>query len=63
VYGDPQRGIDYACECPKDTRAHFCKAPSESEFEAQVQLLVLKNSNGQIGRIKASWHGPTTRME
>jgi len=63
VYGPPQRGIDYPCECPKGTTKHFCSPPTDPEFEARVDLLILKNSNGQIGRVKAKWDGPTTRME
>jgi len=62
VYGDPQRGIDYPCDCPSGAKSHFCTPPSAADFEAQVQLLVLKNSNGRTGRITAAWHGPTTRM-
>lgn len=66
VYGSPQRDIDYECECPRPTNGgtqqHFCKAPSDKEFEAQVQLHILKNSNGPIGRVFAHWDGPTTRM-
>jgi replicative DNA helicase len=52
--GKPKRGIDY----PRDG-----SEPSEDEFERMVQLLVLKNNNGRTGTIRASWHGPTTRME
>src|SRR5690606_34281433 len=62
VYGDPRPGIDYECECPNQ-RQHTCTPPSEEEFERQVQLIIIKNSNGQTGKVTASWHGPTTRME
>jgi replicative DNA helicase len=61
VYGSPQRDIDYDCECPG--KEHFCKPPSDADFEAQVQLHILKNSNGPIGKVFAHWHGPTTRMQ
>ena len=63
VYGSPQRNVDYDCECPSKAKEHFCKPPSDSEFETQVQLHILKNSNGPIGKVFAHWHGPTTRME
>lgn len=36
--------------------------PSTADFQRQVQLLVLKNNNGAIGRVMADFHGPTTRM-
>jgi replicative DNA helicase len=55
LYDDkPKSGVDYAPDSPP---------PSLEEFERQVQLLVLKNSNGRTGVIYASWFGPTTRME
>lgn len=55
VYGDPKPGIDFD---PKTSRP-----PSKDEFERTVQLAVIKNSNGRTGFVKATWHGPTTRME
>lgn len=54
-YDEPRKDIDYNA----DRRA----APSAEEFARQVQLVILKNSNGQTGRVFASWNGPTTRME
>lgn len=63
VYGDPVRGVDYDCNCPKGVKEHFCKGPSAADFESLVQLIILKNSNGRTGAINAQWHGPTTRME
>jgi replicative DNA helicase len=56
----PKQGVDFDCECKK--AEHCTHAPSEEAFKAQVQLMVLKNSNGRTGRITAEWHGPTTRM-
>ncbi len=50
----PKKGIDYG-----ENEA----MPSQQEFQRQVQLLVLKNSNGRTGTIRALWDGPTTRME
>jgi replicative DNA helicase len=54
VYGGPRKGVDYA----EDQRQ-----PSQDEHAGTVQLLVLKNSNGRTGLVKASWFGPTTRIE
>jgi replicative DNA helicase len=62
VYGEPKRDIDFDCECPQNTKSHYCKPPSESEFESRVELHILKNSNGRTGKVTAHWHGPTTRM-
>lgn len=50
--GKPKKGVDYQVS-----------EPSQEEFERQVQLLVLKNSNGRTGMVRATWHGPTTRIE
>lgn len=55
VYGKPRADIDYD---PKTQ-----SQPSEAEHARQVQLLVLKNSNGRTGLIRATWDGPTTRIE
>lgn len=52
VYGEPKKGVDYQIS-----------PPSKDEYETQVQLLVLKNSNGKTGRVFAKWTGPTTRIE
>jgi replicative DNA helicase len=38
-------------------------APSDEEFAKQVQLILMKNSQGETGKITVSWTGPTTRME
>jgi replicative DNA helicase len=53
-YPDAKRNIDYS----EDQRQ-----PSRDEFVKQVQLIVLKNSNGRTGRVFGTWLGPTTRME
>jgi replicative DNA helicase len=55
VYGEPKPNVDYD---PKMGRP-----PTKEEFEQTVQLLVLKNSNGRTGLVRAHWSGPTTRME
>lgn len=53
VYGKkPKKGIDYQIS-----------ELSQEDFEKQIQLLVLKNSNGRTGRVFATWHGPTTRID
>jgi replicative DNA helicase len=57
----PKRGVDYDCKCQKNDKCTH--APSDGEFAKQVQLMVLKNSNGQTGRVFAEWTGPTTRLE
>ncbi len=61
----PKQGVDFDCECDlSKNKAGTCQhAPTDAQFAAQVQLLVLKNSNGPIGKITADWSGPTTRME
>lgn len=52
TYGKkPKKGVDYQVA-----------EPSQEDFEKQIQLLVLKNSNGRTGRVFAEWHGPTTRI-
>lgn len=57
VYGKPVKGIDY----DDDWDGHSYP-PDEAEHAAQVQLHVLKNSNGRTGHVWANWNGPTTRM-
>lgn len=49
----PQKGIDY----PDDGFA-----PLTAEYARQLQLLVLKNSNGKVGTVLADFDGPTTRV-
>ena len=53
VYGKkPKKNVDYQVS-----------EPSQEDFEKQIQLLVLKNSNGRTGRCFATWTGATTRIE
>lgn len=60
-YDEPQVGIDYECDCP--TAAANCPhKPSAEAFERLVQMLIIKNNNGQPGRVFASWNGATTEM-
>lgn len=51
--GNPRPGIDY----PEGARP-----PSHDEWQRQVQLLVLKNSNGPTDTVHARWDGPTTTI-
>lgn len=52
-YGDPVSGVDYEDgECE----------PEPSDWAARCDLLVLKNSNGQTGCVRAKWDGPSTRI-
>lgn len=57
-YGGPVKGIDW----DPDWEGHRF-APSPDEHAGQVQLCVMKNSNGRTGTVFAHWNGPTTRME
>lgn len=51
--GEPQMGID-------DEGGEL---PSVEDWRRTIQLLVLKNSNGDAPHtVFANWHGPTTRM-
>jgi replicative DNA helicase len=53
AYGKkPKKGVDYQIT-----------EPTQEEWERLVQLLVLKNSNGRTGMVRATWNGPTTRIE
>lgn len=60
-YAKPKRHIDYECDCEDDVKT--CgHAPSVEQFQRTAQLLVLKNSNGQTGRVFATWRGETTEI-
>ncbi len=50
-YGPPVEGEDYTGQPPTD-----------AEWEATVELLLLKNSDGKQGRVIARWDGPTTTV-
>jgi replicative DNA helicase len=61
--GDPVKDVDYDCSCIGKTPASACPhRPSESDFERQMQLILLKNNNGQTGRVFATWSGPTMEI-
>lgn len=53
-YGDPVEGIDYE---------DGGQEPGEYDWKRLVNLLVLKNSNGQTGVCRGSWDGPTMTMK
>jgi replicative DNA helicase len=55
----PTQGVDYECDCSAKRCMH---TPTDEQFAKQVQLIVLKNSNGRTGRITATWDGPTTKV-
>lgn len=60
-YTEPKRDIDFECnECRSDARC--CHAPSVEQFEKTAQVLVIKNNNGQTGRVFAAWRGETTEI-
>lgn len=53
-YDKPKKGTDYSeNESP----------PSVEKFQRTIQLCVLKNNNGRIGRVFADWNAPLTRIE
>lgn len=52
--GEAKRGVDF----PMDG-----SPPTLEQWRDQVQLIVLKNSNGRTGTVHATWNGPTTRIE
>lgn len=60
-YPEPKSGIDFDCDCIKGAPCRC--APSTEDFEKAVQVLILKNNNGQTGRVFASWSGATTEMK
>jgi replicative DNA helicase len=61
-YRRPKRHVDYECDC-EGKPAEACQhTPDDDVFAKTAQLLVLKNSNGQTGRVFATWNGPTTEI-
>lgn len=60
-YDEPKRDIDFECnECRADARCPHGVDPDT--FQKQAQVLILKNNNGQSGRVFANWNGPTTEI-
>jgi len=64
--GEPRREIDYVCprDCttPANASTCFVHKPTTEDWERQAQVLVLKHSNGDKGRVWATWNGPTTEI-
>lgn len=60
----PQLGVDYDCSCIASTvKGKSCScAPDAAAFTRMVQVLILKNSNGPMGAIHATWAAETTEM-
>lgn len=56
-YGEPIKGIDWSPDWKGRDRE-----PYPEEHAAQIQLEVIKNSNGETGTVFAEWNGPTTRI-
>ncbi len=56
-YGEPIKGIDWD---PAWTAHNY--EPDADEHQGQVQLGIMKNSNGRTGTVFANWSGPTTRI-
>ena len=52
-HGDPVMGVDYE-------KGEY--VPTGNEWEQRIELLVLKNSNGETGTVVARWDGETTRV-
>jgi len=52
-YGDAVDGVDYK---------GWVNKPTPEQWERRVELCILKNSNGQVGDIEASFDGPTTKI-
>jgi replicative DNA helicase len=62
-HSEPQKEIDYECSCMGKAPASACPhRPSEEDFERQMQVLLLKNNNGETGRVFATWSGPTMEI-
>jgi replicative DNA helicase len=70
--GEPQRDIDYDCDCrPEPGHGRNAKPvwpqcdhrPSQDKFERQVQLIIAKNNNGPTGHVFAEWDGPTMTVK
>jgi replicative DNA helicase len=61
--GEPQRDVDYDCWCAAGVpRAACSHRPSQDEWERQVQYLLIKNNQGETGRVFATWIGPTLEI-
>jgi replicative DNA helicase len=63
-YSDkPKRHVDYDCTCESPSTISDCTcAPSIETFERTVQMLILKNNQGERGRVFAGWRAETVEM-
>lgn len=52
----------YEPEPPKNELNDYGMPITEEQWKQRIDLLVLKNSNGRIGKVTARWHGPSTRI-
>lgn len=60
-YDVPKRDIDYECtQCSDDARCPH--GPDADAYQKQAQVIVIKNNNGQPGRVWCSWRGDTTEI-
>lgn len=64
-YADAKKGIDY--ECPPNavcaSEGESCShAPTQEQFEQTFQALLMKNNNGDTGRVFCSWRSETTEI-
>lgn len=59
-YDAPKKGIEYDCDCADG--AACSHMPNDEQFQRLVQVLLLKNSNGQEGLVEATWRAETTEM-
>jgi replicative DNA helicase len=57
AYGGPQKGVDW-----DPSWSGRSSPPSEEAHAREIQLCVLKNSNGRTGTVFASWDGATTNV-
>lgn len=61
--GKPQRDIDYDCDCVARLPDAACPhRPSLEAWERMVQFILIKNNQGETGRVFASWSGPTLEI-
>ncbi|HEY4056656.1 MAG TPA: DnaB-like helicase C-terminal domain-containing protein [Kofleriaceae bacterium] len=62
-YDNPRKDVDYECHCVSSAVGKACVCmPNTEAFERLVKVLVLKNNNGAIGTVNATWHAETTEI-
>lgn len=64
-YDEPKRHIDYECPpnalCSSDSST-CSHAPTPEQFAQMFQALIVKNNNGDTGRVFANWRAETTEV-